>query len=150
MTGRTDKALKLWVVLNRAVRSIETHLREQVERHGLSFTEFAVLEVLLHKGPLPIGDIGERVLRTSGSMTYVINKLEKRNLLHRMACASDRRITYAELTKAGKSLIRNVFAEHEALLTELTGGLDDEELVEATGLLKRLGLYASRSIEEPV
>lgn len=142
---RKDRALKLWVVMNRAEKSIEKHLREQVESRGLSFTEFAVLEVLLHRGTLPIGEIGDRILLTSGSMTYVMNKLENRGLILRRECASDRRVIYAELTKAGKDLIRRVFAEHEQLLSTLSEGLTTEELDEATRLMKRLGLHAENS-----
>ena len=148
-TERTEWALKLWVVMNRASRSIETHLREQVESHGLSYTEFGVLEVLLHRGPLPIGEIGDRILLTSGSMTYVINKLEKRELIFRRECASDRRVIYAELTRAGKDLIRRVFSEHESLLSDLSGGLTVAELEDAIRLIKQLGIHAENADPVP-
>lgn len=146
---RSKRALKLWVVMNRAAQSIETHLREQVESRGLSFTEFAVLEVLLHRGTLPIGEIGDRILLTSGSMTYVVNKLEKRDLILRRECASDRRVIYAELTRAGKDLTRRVFAEHEQLLSTLSEGLTVDELDDATRLMKRLGIHAQSVMAEP-
>lgn len=147
---RTERALKLWVVMNRASRSIEAHLRTQVESHGLTYTEFGVLEVLLHRGTLPIGEIGDRILLTSGSMTYVINKLEKRDLIIRRECASDRRVTYAELTRAGKDLIRRVFSEHEHLLAELSEGLSVDELDDAVRLMKQLGIHAANSVRVPV
>lgn len=142
MPGPANVSLKLWVVLNRAVQTIGERLRRQVEQHGLSFTEFGVLEVLLHKGALPIGEIGDRVLLTSGSMTYVIDKLQKRGLLRRRACEADRRVIYAELTEAGQALMQTVFPEHAALIGELMQGLRPEEQEAATDLLKRLGLYA--------
>lgn len=142
---RTERALKLWVVMNRAARSLEAHLREQVASHGLTYTEFGVLEVLLHRGTLPIGEIGDRILLTSGSMTYVINKLEKRNLIVRRECASDRRVIYAELTRSGKDLIRRAFSEHRHLLSELSEGLTVDELDEAARLIKQLGLYAEKA-----
>ncbi|NNF04326.1 MAG: MarR family transcriptional regulator [Rhodothermales bacterium] len=142
---RNERALKLWVVMNRASRSIEDRLREQVESNGLSFTEFGVLEVLLHRGPLPIGEIGERILLTSGSMTYVVNKLEKRGLIIRRACASDRRVIYAELTRPGKDLIRRVFSEHEQLLARLSEGLSPDEIDEAARLVRKFGLYADNA-----
>lgn len=142
MDRATTSALRLWVVMNRAQRSIEEALQEQVESHGLSFTEFAVLEALLHKGTLPIGEIGQRVLLTSGSMTYVIDKLERRGLIRRRACAEDRRIVYAELTEDGRALIDVVFHEHAALLRDLMRGLDVEDMEMAAGLIKQLGLYA--------
>jgi MarR family 2-MHQ and catechol resistance regulon transcriptional repressor len=105
MPSDTRSALRLWVVLNRATHSVEDQLRRQIEAHGLSFTEFAVLEVLLAKGILPIGEVGERVLRASGSMTYVVDKLERRGLIRRRACPTDRRVVHGELTPEGRELI---------------------------------------------
>ena len=145
MASETAASLKLWVVMNRALRSIEEPLRRQVEAHGISFTEFAVLEVLLHKGPLPIGEVGSRILLTSGSMTYVIDKLERRGLLQRRACDEDRRVIYAALTAEGRGLIETVFQEHARVLQDLMGGLHPDEQHEAAELLKRLGLYAQNA-----
>lgn len=142
MDKETGVALKLWVVMNKALRSVEEHLRRQVEAHGLSFTEFAVLEVLLHRGDLPIGELGGRILLTSGSMTYVVDKLEKRGLIRRRACPEDRRVIYAELTDEGRALIEPVFREHAALVRNLMDGITLEQQLSATELLKRLGRYA--------
>lgn len=142
MDSDIDSSLKLWVVMNHAFNSIEERLRQQVEAHGISFSEFAVLEVLLHKGPLPIGDVGERVLLTSGSMTYVVDKLEERGLIQRRPCAEDRRIIYAELTEQGRALIEEAFAEHSSLIRRLTEELSPAEKETLIGLLKRLGKSA--------
>jgi MarR family 2-MHQ and catechol resistance regulon transcriptional repressor len=138
----TTSALKLWVVMNRALRSVEDPLRRQVEAHGLSMTEFAVLEVLFAKGALPIGEIGGRVLRSSGSMTYVVDKLETRGLLRRRACPADRRVIYGELTEEGHALVGRVFPEHAALVAALTQGLQQDEQAAVAELLKRMGLFA--------
>lgn len=142
MNDETAISLKLWVVMNRAFRAIEDQLRRQVASHGVGLTEFAVLEVLLHKGRLPIGEIGSRVLRTSGSMTYLIDKLEKRSLIRRSACPEDRRVLYAELTPEGRALIEAIFEEHAVLLRSLLRGIHPHEQEAATDLLKRLGYYA--------
>ena len=150
MTDQADTALKLWVVLNRAVRSIEGPLRQQVEAHGLSYTEFGVLEVLLHKGPLPIGEIGHRILLTSGSMTYVIDKLVQRGLIQRRACEEDRRVIYAELTPDGRRLIEPAFEEHKQLIDRLMDGLAHDEQQQTIELLKQLGFYAqTHAVPEP-
>ena len=141
-SSQTASALTLWVVLNRAARSVEDPLRRQTEAHGLSLTEFAVLEVLLSKGALPLGDIAGRVLRASASVTYVVDKLEGRGLLRRRAGTEDRRVVYAELTADGRALIEPVFAEHAALIALLTSGLEPDEQEATTDLLRRLGLHA--------
>lgn len=140
MDAATAISLKLWVVINRALHSVEERLRRQVESHELSMTEFAVLEVLLHKGALPIGEVGERVLRTSGSMTYVLDKLQRRGLIRRRACNHDRRVLYVELTEGGRQLIEPVFAEHAALVRDLMSVLTPAEQQTATEWLKRIGL----------
>lgn len=142
MDPEPASSLKLWVVMNHAFHSIEATLQEQVESHGISFSEFAVLEVLLHKGPLPIGDVGDHMLLTRGSMTYVVDKLEEEGLIRRRRCEEDRRIIYAELTEEGRELIEEVFSEHAALLRRLTKGLSSAEKEKATALLKRLGKLA--------
>lgn len=138
----TAAALKLWIVMSRALRSIERHLQRQVAAHGLGFTEFGVLEVLFHKGYLPIGEIGNQVLLTSGSMTYVIDKLVQRGLIKREACPQDRRVIYAALTEEGRALMDIVFPEHAELNRRLMRGLGLQEKEVAIDLLKQLGLYA--------
>ncbi len=137
----TARALKLWVVMNRASATVAKALRGQVEAHGLGLTEFGVLEVLLHKGALPISAIGGNILLTSGSMTYVIDKLEKRGWIARRACGEDRRVTYIDLTPEGRSVIEPVFDEHAGFLQDLFTGLNAQEQETATSLLRRLGLY---------
>ncbi len=139
----TRTALKLWVVLSRAARAIAEQSRRDIERHGLGATEFGVLEVLHHRGPLPIGEVGSRILLTSGSTTYVIDKLQERGLLRRRQCEHDRRVQYAELTEAGSALVRELFPEHAARIEEVMRGLTSEEQRIATALLKRLGTGAA-------
>ena len=139
----TAAALKLWVVLNRAHRAIAEHARREIERQGLRPTEFAVLEALYHKGPLTLGEVGNRVLLTSGSTTAVADKLEERRLLARRACSEDRRVCYAELTEDGRELVATIFPEHAGVLREAMSGLTTEEKKIVTALLKRLGRFAS-------
>ena len=144
MDRETRAALHLWIALSRAFSSIEEHLCDQVEAHGLSLTEFAVLEVLLHKGALPIGEIGDRVLLASSSMTYVIDKLEQRGLLRRRRSEEDRRALLAELTPEGRTKIETVFPEHAALIRDLMDDLTPEEKRRTATVLKRLGRFAKK------
>lgn len=138
-----EASLKLWVTMSRAHQAVHEALRRDMERRGLSMKEFAVLEVLLHKGRLPIGEIGDRVLLTSGSMTYVIDQLEEEGLIQRKPCPEDRRIIYVCLTDKGRALIEEIFPEHAALIERLMDGLSCEEKREAAALMKRLGLRAA-------
>src|SRR5690349_7706650 len=101
----TSRALKLFVILSRAAASVGEHARQDILRHGLSVSEFGVLEYLWHKGPQPLGEVAERILLTTGSVTYVIDQLEKQGLVRRRPCPTDRRVIYAELTDAGTERI---------------------------------------------
>jgi len=139
----TRAALHFWIAMNRTAGRIHEHLRRQVEAHGLTLTEFGVLEALLHKGPLTHGDIGDRVLLASSSMTYVIDKLEERGLLRRRQSEEDRREKIVELTPAGREKIERAFPEHAALIDELMADLSLEERREAASILRRVERFAS-------
>src|SRR5688572_11866565 len=146
ITVGQELALKLFVVLARAQKSLMEHAKRDVEKSGLGQTEFAVLEVLYHKGRLTIGEIGERVLLTSGSMTYVVDKLETRGLLERKPCAEDQRATYIALTAEGRRLLGRIFPGHAAALDRATAALSADEKREAIALLKKLGLGAAADL----
>ena len=135
-------SLKLWVVLARAYRALAEVSRRDIERHGLTVSEFAALEAIYHKGDLPIGDVAELVLLTSGSMTYVIDKLECRGLLARKRCLDDQRITFVGITPSGRALMASIFPDHAEAIRRGTAGLAPDEKRLVTVLLKRLGLAA--------
>src|SRR6185437_2767804 len=119
-----DLSLKVFVVLSRALQSIKKRVEEDIKCLGLNPTEFAVLELIYSKGDQPIQKIGEKVLIASSSITYVVDKLEKKNLLKRKPCPKDRRITYAAITKAGSDLMNDVFPKHKLAIKEICAGLD--------------------------
>ena len=138
----TRRALKLFVVLARAGASVGEHARQDILRHNLSVSEFGVLELLWHKGPQPLGEIAERILLTTGSVTYVIDQLAKQGLAERRACPTDRRIIFADLTSEGRRTIEAIFPEHARRIVEAVAGLSPEEQEQATALLKKLGMTA--------
>lgn len=145
--GRYDEAqataLKLLVVLARAHAAVEAHLHANVGVHGLTLTEFGILEVLYHKGPLLLGEVQKRILVSSGGVTYLVDRLEEKGLVERRACTEDRRARYAALTAEGEALIARIFPEHAELIEELMSPLDLEEQREAVNLLRRLGRAAA-------
>lgn len=140
---RDSPALKLWVVLARANSAVSVHDRASMAAHGLTPAEFAVLEALLHKGPLLLGDIQKKILVSSGGITYLVDRLEARGLVSRRPCPSDRRATFAELTSAGGALMRRIFPDHAARLERALSGLSDAEKEEAIRLLRKLGHRAA-------
>lgn len=134
-----DVSLKLFVVLSKAYRSLMDHAVKDMKSYGLSSAEFMVLEVLYHRNRIPLQQIGEKILVTSGSITYNIDKLENKGLLKRVPCDEDRRVTYAQITEAGRAMFDEIFPKHADSIQSLMKGLDTEEKEQTIQLLKRLG-----------
>ena len=145
---RQEAALKLWVVLARAYNAVSARMSEDVARHELTPTEFAILEVLHHKGPLLLGEVQRKILVTSGGITYLVDRLVEKGLVKREECAEDRRARYAVLTPAGTALIRKIFPQHAVAIERAVSGLSTTEQREAIQLLKKLGLGAAARGEE--
>lgn len=143
-TEEVKQSLKLYIVLSRAHKAINEELHGFFQANGVNPTEFAVLELLYHKGRQPLQVIGSKILLASGSITYVVDKLEKRGYLNRVSCPQDRRVTYAEISETGEAFMAEVFPQHELMLHDLLGALDEEEKAQAITLLKKLG----RSIKD--
>jgi MarR family 2-MHQ and catechol resistance regulon transcriptional repressor len=139
----TATALKLWLTMVKAYEASSELSRMDVARHGLSPAEFAILEVLYHKGPLLLGDVQRKVLVSSGGTTFLVDRLVRRGLVERQACPSDRRARYAALTRDGIALMRRVFPAHAEAMREAMSALAPAEQKVLTGLLKRLGLGAA-------
>lgn len=139
----TAAALKLFIVLSRAQRAIFERLESSLDGHGLTHTEFAILEALYHKGPLLLGEVQRKILVSSGGITFLVDKLAERGLVERKLCASDRRARYAALTRKGEQLMDKVFPEHAECIRQAMHGLSRAEQKEATALLRTLGLSAA-------
>lgn len=142
-TPETEAALKLWVVLSRAHASISAHAAAHAADHGLSLTEFAILEVLYHRGRMVLGEIQRRILVSSGGITFLVDRLAEKGLVVRQECPEDRRAKYVTLTREGTRMIREIFPSHAQALTAAMRGLTTAEQQEATGLLRDLGLAAA-------
>ena len=140
MNSNSERALKLFIVLSRASKVILEEAHKPIEKYKLNPTEFAVLELLHHKGRQPIQKIGQKILLRSGSMTYVVDKLEKSGLLERVFCKEDKRVTYMSITQAGVDLINSIFPEHAKNMENIMSALTSEEQDMAIELIKKLGL----------
>ncbi|WP_082235581.1 MarR family winged helix-turn-helix transcriptional regulator [Halobacillus massiliensis] len=141
---KQDPSLKLFVVLSKANRAISDLVKDDIQRYGLNPTEFGVLELLYHEGEQPLQKIGEKILLASGSITYVVDKLEKKGYIERVPDPNDRRITYASINDTGKQLLHDIFPDHWQQIEKITDGLKDEEKKQAIELLKKLGIYAAK------
>ncbi len=138
----------LWLVLMKAYRAIERRANASIGALGLCFSDFAILEILLHKGPLPVNTIGARVPLTSGSATTAIDRLEGRGLVRREVEAADRRTRVVHLTPEGRRMIEDAFVRHSADIEAATRGLSGKERTMAIRLLRKLGKSAEAETTE--
>ena len=134
--------IHLWLILWKAYDSLRAHAECHIHSLGIGFSDFGVLEALLNKGPLPVNTLGAKVRLTSGSITALVDRLQRKGLVERREDASDRRTRVVHLTPAGRKLISCAFADHEAAIDRATAGLSPAERAQAAELIKKLGLYA--------
>ena len=133
----------VWLVLGKAFRALATRAEESLNLGGtgLGDSEFRVLEVLLHRGSLPVNTIGPKVWLTPGSISVAVDRLEKKALVKRRN-TDDRRVRLVELTAKGRALITRTFREHAAAMEVAAGILSKEERLVLLQLLKKLGKSA--------
>jgi MarR family 2-MHQ and catechol resistance regulon transcriptional repressor len=143
-----SSGVHVWLVLMKAHRSLIRHAERSIESLDMCISDFGVLEVLLHKGPQSINEIGRRVNLTSGSITTAIDRLEQRGLVARAAHASDRRARVVGLTPEGKARITQGFATHKDAMDAAAHGLSKAERGTLITLLKTLGTTAERQLTE--
>lgn len=139
--------LKAVTILLRATNYVRDILKKDIESYGLNTTEFGTLEYLYHKGPKPIQQICDRLLMANSSMTYVIDKLEKKGYVKRVADKKDRRVTYIELTKQGNAYVEEIFPKHEKCISEIFSVLNQEELQTFMTLMKKIGYHSEALIK---
>jgi MarR family 2-MHQ and catechol resistance regulon transcriptional repressor len=135
--------LRLWLVLMKAHQALHREALASISKTGICFSDFQILELLLHKGPLPVNVIGTKIGLTSGSMTTAIDRLTIRGLVERTGDTEDRRTRLVHLTEEGRKLIRAAFARHRIDMDRVLSVLTDSEKDTAIRLLKKLGKAAT-------
>jgi MarR family 2-MHQ and catechol resistance regulon transcriptional repressor len=141
-SGVATTGPKLWLILARAHRSLAAYLEVGIAAEGLCLSDFMVLEVLLHKGPMTISAIGDKVLLANASMTAAVDRLEKKGWVVRGCSESDRRSKIVALTCSGKGFISVLYRRHAREIEQITSVLSQREREQLAELLKKLGLAA--------
>lgn len=142
-----ERALRTWIALARCYGSVSRAADRMIRAYGLTMPQFALLEALYHLGSLPLSEIGQKLLVTSGNVTYVMDNLYELGLVLRERSPQDRRVVYARLTPKGESLIEKTFPRHAHEIRELFDVLTPDEQNQLRTLLKKLG-RADRVSEE--
>ena len=147
LTG--GSGVHVFLVLWKAARAAQAYAEKSISELEMCGSDFAVLEAVLHKGPLPINEIGKKVLLTSGSITVAVDRLETKGFVERRAHGTDRRARIVHLTKEGSKLITRAYADHAADMERLAlASLTRAERETLIGLLKKFGYKAAAASGE--
>ena len=138
-----------WLVLMKAMRALTKYATAGIEETGLGLSDFGVLEILLHRGPLPVNTIGPLVDLTPGSISIAVDRLVAKGLVSRVESVDDRRVRIVALTSRGKDLIAAAFRKHSGQMKRVFSELSAEELRTLEAALKKLGKHAAALMDAP-
>jgi MarR family 2-MHQ and catechol resistance regulon transcriptional repressor len=132
----------------KAMRALTRYAAAGIDDTGLGDSDFRVLEVLLHKGPMPVNTIGPIVDLTPGSISIAVDRLFARGLVTRVESTEDRRVRIVALTRRGKDLIVPAFRKHAGQMKRVFSELSPEELRDLEVALKKIGKRANALMEQ--
>lgn len=139
-TDAEKRALDVYIKLTRAAESVNSRINAHLADFNLTVSQFGVLESLYHLGPLHQNELGQKILKSSGNMTVVIDNLCKRGYVERQRDTEDRRYITVHLTEAGRRLIAEIFPKHVQIVQHEIGALTPAEQDEMQRLCRKLGL----------
>src|SRR5260370_723298 len=148
MAHGVQETSHVWLVMLKAMRALTRYAAAGIEGTGLGLSDFGVLEVLLHKGPLPVNTIGPIVDLTPGSISIAVERLVAKGLVSRVESADDRRVRIVALTPRGKDLIFLAFRKHAGQMRRVFSELSPEELQGLEVALKKIGKHAAALMEQ--
>jgi MarR family transcriptional regulator, 2-MHQ and catechol-resistance regulon repressor len=133
------RLIRVWL---KASKAITENILKDIESHNITRENFMILELLYSKGPLPVQKISEILSIPSGSITYVVDKLEKKGLVERQPNPNDRRASNVVLTEEGRALFDEIFPIHVATISQNLSFISNDEKEQLIDLLKRIGMGA--------
>jgi MarR family transcriptional regulator, 2-MHQ and catechol-resistance regulon repressor len=148
MTRKLEGTDHVWLVMMKAMRALTRYATTGIEETGLGLSDFGVLELLLHEGPLPVNTIGPIVDLTPGSISVLVDRLVGKGLVSRVESAEDRRVRIVALTPRGKDLILSAFRTHSGQMKKVFSELSPEKLRSLEEALKKVGKRAAALMEE--
>jgi MarR family 2-MHQ and catechol resistance regulon transcriptional repressor len=146
---KTPSAVHVWLVMIKAMQAMGRYAATTIHSSDLGDSEFRILEILLHKGPLPVNTIGPKVNLTPGSISAAVDRLHRKGLVSRREDAEDRRVRIVALTTEGKKLIGPLFRNHAAAMEKAFSDLTSEELRNFELALKKAGRRAEDLLPQP-
>jgi len=145
---KAPEALHAWLIMLKAWQSMSRYASPALLDKGLGESDFRVLEVLLHKGPMPVNAIGPKVALNPGSVSVAVDRLYKKGFVSRVESSDDRRVRTVSLTEKGRQMFVPLFRRHTALIKRAFQGVSSEELQQLERILKKVGKRAEGLVED--
>ena len=145
---RPPEAIHAWLIMLKAWQSINRYVLPTMIEEGLGESDFRVLEVLLHKGPMPVNAVGPKVYLNPGSVSVAVDRLYKKGFVGRVECSSDRRVRTVSLTEKGREMVVPLFRRHAALIKRAFQDVSLEEMGQLELILKKIGKRAESLAEK--
>jgi MarR family 2-MHQ and catechol resistance regulon transcriptional repressor len=139
---KPPEAIHTWLIITKASQAIGRYTLQPLLAEGLGDSDFHVLDVLLHKGPMPVNAIGPKVDLNPGSVSVAVDRLYNKRLVSRVESASDRRVRTVSLTEKGRRVFLPIFRQHAALLKCVFQDVSLDEQHQMEEVLKRIGRRA--------
>ncbi len=140
-------AASVWLVMMKAHRSLQALMEHSIASLGIGLSDFMILEALLHKGPMRISTLGDKVHLANASMTAAVDRMADRGLVNRVSGSNDRRVRTVDLTPCGRALIEKLYRKHEHDIDMLMAPLCAAERTALRASLKRVGLAAQAALQ---
>lgn len=139
-TIQAKKDLKLMIVLFKSYQTLANYIKEDIKNTDFNLNEFSVLEVVYHHKEITVNDIHSKVLVANSSLSYILDKLVKKELIERRQCTDDKRVTYISLTDKGQKVSETIFPPHYDRLKAIFANLTDAEKEQTIQTLKKLSI----------
>ena len=139
---KPPEAIHTWLIMMKASQAVARYTLPPILAGGLGDSDFRVLDVLLHKGPMPVNAIGPKVDLNPGSVSVAVDRLYQKGLVSRVESESDRRVRTVSLTEKGRRVFVPIFRQHAALIKRAFQDVSPEEQRQMEEVLKRIGRRA--------
>ena len=146
--GKTPEAIHTWLIMLKASKAIYHFALPPIHKGGLGDSDFRVLDVLLHKGPMPVNALGPKVDLNPGSVSVAVDRLYKKGFVSRVESESDRRVRTVSLTEKGRRVFLPIFRQHAARIKRAFQDVSAEEQLQLEEMLRRIGKRAEELGEQ--
>lgn len=140
--GKAPEAIHTWLIMMKASQAVHHLAFPPILKEGLGDSDFRVLDVLLHKGPMSVNALGPKVDLNPGSVSVAVDRLYKKGLVSRVESENDRRVRTVSLTEKGRRVFVPIFHQHAALIQRAFQDVTPEEQRQLEEVLKRIGRRA--------